>query len=472
MIAFPLKALYINKMISSDKTSSILGTALSQGGEWADIFAEETLSNRVQLSDQKIKNVSQDHLSGAGVRVVADQREFYAYTNDVSETGLTKVAKEIADAVSRKQNSKSLALQEQEIKQEHLPKKTPDQIPWDDKVSLVRRANEIARTTSEKIIQVNADYYDETQRIIVANSEGLHKTDKRTRGRFSVTAIASDGQEKQVGYEAPGAQRGFEFFEVLDVDRVAREASESAVRMLTAAYAPQGRMTVIIDSGFGGVIFHEACGHLLEASSIAKKASVMTGKLGHVIASDVVSAVDDATLPHEWGSLNIDDEGVATQRNLLIENGILKSYLVDRLNGERLGLESTGSSRRQSYRFAPTSRMNNTFILPGTSTLEEMITATDEGLYAKKLGGGSVNPATGEFNFSVTEGYLIKNGKITKAVRGAVLIGRGEEILKKIDMVGSELALAQGVCGAASGWIPVNVGQPAIRVKDLLVGGR
>jgi TldD protein len=220
------------------------------------------------------------------------------------------------------------------------------------------------------------------------------------------------------------------------------------------------------------VIFHEACGHLLEASAVAKKATVMADRLGQLIAAPCVSAVDDGTLAQEWGSSQIDDEGVPTQRNLLIEDGILKSFLVDRLNGERVGLKSTGSSRRQSYRFSPTSRMNNTFILPGKDNLAEMIAGTDYGLYAKKMGGGSVNPATGEFNFAVTEGYLIRNGKIVSPIRGAVLIGRGEEILRNIDRVGSELKLAQGMCGAASGWVPVDVGQPPIRVKELLVGGR
>lgn len=459
-------------MFSKEQAASFLGTALQKGGEWADVFVEETIKNKAQLSDKSIKNVSQQQLAGAGIRVVAGQKEYYGTTNDLSDLGMLKIAREVSDAVAQEKREQKISLESQETPELHAPQTRPHRIAWDQKISLLKKTDSLCRLVSPKIVQVNVDYMDEIQNVLVANSDGLFRQDTRTRGRFSVAAIASDGNEKQFGYEAPGAHRGFEFFEGLDLPHIAREVSESAIRMLTADYAPRGRMTVIIDSGFGGVIFHEACGHLLEASAVAKNATVMAGQLGKVIASPCVSAVDDGTLSNEWGSTTIDDEGFETRKNLLIENGILKSYLVDRLNGERIGLKSTGSSRRQSYRFSPTSRMNNTYILPGGDTLSSMIADTEYGLYAKKMGGGSVNPATGEFNFAVTEGYLIKNGKIAAPVRGAVLIGRGDEILKKIDRVGSELKLAQGMCGAASGWVPVNVGQPAIRVQDLLVGGQ
>ncbi len=459
-------------MFSEGKVAEYIGVALGQGGDWADIFVEESIKNHAQLSDQAIKTVSQNQLAGAGLRVVKDQQEYYAYTNDLSDVGMLKIARELADAVDADKHHESIALEPKPTQAAHDPHKLPNKIAWTQKIDLLKQANEICRGVSEQIVQVNVDYVDETQRVLVANSTGLLKTDTRTRGRFSVTAVAGAGDLKQFGYEAPGAHRGFEFFESLDVRGIATNAAETAVRMLTADYAPQGPMTVIIDSGFGGVIFHEACGHSLEASAVARKATVMAGKLGQSIAAPCVSAVDDGTLVHEWGSSNIDDEGMPTQRNMLIEAGVLKSYLVDRLNGERIGQQPTGSSRRQSYRFAPTSRMNNTYILPGDATLAAMIAGTEYGIYAKKMGGGSVNPATGEFNFAVQEGYLVRNGKIAEPVRGAVLIGRGEEILKNIDMVGNELKLAQGMCGAASGWVPVNVGQPAVRVQNILVGGQ
>ncbi|OGQ06798.1 MAG: hypothetical protein A3G32_00300 [Deltaproteobacteria bacterium RIFCSPLOWO2_12_FULL_40_28] len=465
-------------MLSKPHITQVLEEALSTGGDWSDLFMEETKRHTAELSENTIKSVAHNENTGAGVRVVKDGKEFYAYTNDLSREGLGKIAREVASAVSNKGPGKKVALDTSQVQRSNA-QQSPERVTpkgglqtHEVGIALLRKANEVARLVSPEIVQVNASYLDEVQNVLVANSDGMIKNDTRTRGRFYVTSIAGCGQEKQVGTESPGASKGFDFFESLDVDACAKNSAESALRMLTAGPSPRGRMTVIIDSGFGGVIFHEACGHLLEASAVAKKSTVFAESMGQVIASSCVSAVDDGTLKSEWGSQTMDDEGFPTQRNLLIENGVLKSFLVDRLNGERLGLKVTGSSRRQSYRFSPTSRMNNTFILPGTSSLTQMITETDYGLYAKKLGGGSVNPATGEFNFAVTEGYMIRKGLIAEPVRGAVLIGRGEEILKKIDRVGSELKLAQGLCGAASGWVPVDVGQPPIRVQDLLVGGR
>jgi len=242
--------------------------------------------------------------------------------------------------------------------------------------------------------------------------------------------------------------------------------------MLKAEPCPAGIMPVIIDNGFGGVIFHEACGHSLEATQVALGNSEFCGKMGQQIASPVVTAIDDGTMANEWGSINIDDEGTPTTRLVLIENGVLKNYMVDRLNGRRMGMESTGSARRQDYTYAPTSRMRNTFIAAGQDDEKEIIATAGDGLYAKQMGGGSVNPATGEFNFSVMEGYLIKDGKIDRPVRGATLVGKGSEVLMKIDRVGKDMKMAQGMCGSKSGSVPTNVGQPMIRVTSLTVGGR
>lgn len=242
--------------------------------------------------------------------------------------------------------------------------------------------------------------------------------------------------------------------------------------MLTAPYCHAGEMPVVIAGGFGGVIFHEACGHSLEATSVAPGMSEFAGKLGHQIASPCVTAIDDGTMPNEWGSENIDDEGTPTTRLTLIENGVLKNYMVDRLNGLKMGMAPTGSGRRQDYTYAPTSRMRNTFIAAGQDDEEEMIRTMGDGLFAKTMGGGSVNPATGEFNFSVREGYLVRDGKIVSPVRGASLIGRGSEILMRIDRVGREMTMEQGVCGSLSGSVPTNVGQPTIRVSKLTVGGK
>ena len=288
---------------------------------------------------------------------------------------------------------------------------------------------------------------------------------------MSVSSFAQDGQNLQSGYEAPGASKGLEFFEERTPESIGKEASRIALVLLEAKDCPSGKMPVIIDNGFGGVIFHEACGHALEASSVSKNQSVFCNKLGQKVASDKVTAIDDGTIPNAWGSQNVDDEGNPQQKRVLIENGILKSYMIDRLNGRRMGLESTSSSRRQSYKFETTSRMTNTYIAAGNDDFDEMFEGIKRGLYAKKMGGGSVNPQTGEFNFAVLEGYLIEDGKISYPVKGASLIGNGADILFNIDRVGKNLERGQGMCGASSGSIPTDVGQPAIRVSQITVGG-
>ena len=308
--------------------------------------------------------------------------------------------------------------------------------------------------------------------MFVCNSEGVFASDRRARMRMSVQAVASDGTNRQTGSFSPGYSTGFEGFDRIDPEEVGRIAAKQAVTMLDAELCPAGTFPVVIDGGFGGVIFHEACGHSLEATSVSKGNSVFCGKLGQKIAADCVSAVDDGTMEGEWGTLHIDDEGTPTRRNLLIENGILKGYMIDRLGARRMGMPVTGSSRRQDYTYAPTSRMTNTFICAGHDDPEEMIRTMGTGLYAAAMGGGSVNPLTGEFNFAVREGYWVKDGKIFCPVRGATLVGSGAQILMNIDRVGPEMWMAPGMCGSVSGSIPTNVGQPRIRVSSITVGGK
>lgn len=272
--------------------------------------------------------------------------------------------------------------------------------------------------------------------------------------------------------EAPGARRGFEFFDDLDIDAFAHEAAERAVRMLNAGYATGGNMAVAVGNGFGGVIFHEACGHLLETEAVRHNASVLAGKLGHQIAHAEVTAVDDGTLASAWGSIQMDDEGTPGQATVLIERGVLRNYLSDRVGSQETGVARSGNGRREDYRYAPVSRMSNTYIAAGPHSPAAILASVDEGLYARKMGGGSVNPATGEFNFAVEEGYRIRRGRVAEPVRGASLIGEGVKILPMISMVGDDLAFAAGMCGASSGHVPVTVGQPTLRVDRILVGGR
>jgi len=319
---------------------------------------------------------------------------------------------------------------------------------------------------------VSGTLLDVDHNILIANTEGVYARDRQIRTRLSISAVAELSGETQTGGFNPGARMGMELFETIDPKAVGEKAAKQAVTMVRAGYCPAGVMPVAIDNGFGGVIFHEACGHSLEASSVAYGRSQFAGKLGQKIANEKVTAIDDGTIPNAWGSFNFDDEGTPSRKNVLIENGVLKSYMVDRFNGRRMGMEPTGNARRQSYAYTPTSRMTNTYIAPGTDKNEDIIASMEYGLYCKEMGGGSVNPVTGEFNFAVNEGYIVRNGAVCEPVRGASLVGKGSEVIQNIDMVGKDLAMGQGMCGSSSGSVPTNVGQPLIRVSSITVGGR
>jgi len=390
----------------------------------------------------------------------------------VSEEGLMNAAKSIASFSLKSKISTSINLLQTDFNKIHQIQIKNASIKTDEKIDLLRKINNISRKASSKISQVELRLIEKNQKITIANSDGLWTNDERNYSRISVTSVAYDGKEKQTGTLNPGASAGFEFFRNLDPNYLGEESARIALAMLHADYAPSGTFPVIIDNGFGGVIFHEACGHSLETTSVAKNASIFAGKMGEKIANEAVTAIDDGTIPNNWGSTNIDDEGTPTQKTVLIENGILKSYMVDKLGGIKMGMNSTGSGRRQSFRFAPTSRMRNTYIASGKYNLEDLIASVDFGVYAKNMGGGSVVPGTGDFNFAVAEGYLIKNGKIEKPVRGATLIGNGARSLHKISMVADNLAFAEGMCGSSSGSIPTCVGQPAIKIDEIIVGGR
>jgi len=459
-------------MLNKQLIEDTLTAALSTGGDFAEVYVEDRTNTGIVMIGGKVESTMSGRDYGIGIRIFKGFNSIYAYTNKSDRDTLISTAKKAAAAIEGTYTNLSINLIKSDAKNINPIKIDPNTVEKTKKVQLMRQAYDTAFNYDELITQVTVNYTDYDQNIMVANSEGLWKQDKRVRSRMGISAIASKNGEMQSGFFGPGASKGYEFFENLDVDYYAKEASRIAVTMVNAKYSPSGRMPVIIDNGFGGVIFHEACGHGLEATSVAKGLSVYSDKIGQKVASNLVTAIDDGTIPNEWGSINIDDEGTASQRNVLIENGILKGYMIDKLNARRMKMDITGSSRRQSYRYAPTSRMTNTFIDNGKSTPEEIIANTEKGLYAKYMGGGSVNPSTGEFNFAVMEGYIIENGKIKEPVRGGTLIGKGMDVLNKIDMVGNNLLHGQGMCGSVSGSIPTNVGQPMIRVSEITVGGR
>lgn len=461
-------------MLSKVLIEEVLTKALCTGGDFSEIFLEDTVNNSIKMIDGKVDSAVSGRDFGVGIRIFKGLNSVYAYTNDVSRNSLLETAYKAACAIGnlKEKMAVDINLNERIHTNIHPILYVPSTISNLKKVNVMKKANKAAKSYSDEINQVVVNYLDGDQKVLIANSEGLLTNDRRIRSRIAIQSVASNGVENQIGVEFPGRTMGFEMFDTLDVEEYARNASKTAVTMLHAPQCPAGKMPVIIDNGFGGVIFHEACGHSLEATSVAKGNSVFAGKLGQKIASDKVTAIDNGIMPNLWGSINIDDEGTPARKNVLIENGILKGYMIDKLNGRRMDMEPTGSSRRQSYKFAPTSRMTNTYIAQGNDDEKDIITSVENGLYAKLMGGGSVNPVTGEFNFAVREGYLIKNGKIDTPVRGATLIGKGSDILLNIDMVGKNLDHGQGMCGSESGSVPTNVGQPMIRVSEITVGGR
>jgi TldD protein len=461
-------------MLSKNVASEVLAKCLITGGDFAEIFEEDSINNSISLVDGKVDDAIGGRIYGIGIRIFKGLNSVYAYTNNNNLDSLLETAYRATLALGDVKGNgvNSIILNEKNISTIHPIMYYPKDVAYDKKIAILKSAYNGAKNFSDEISQVIASYADKEQNVLIANTEGLYVQDTRVRTRLGVSAIASKGSENQTGFEGPGRHMGIEMFDNIDAEYHGREAARIAHTMLHAKNCPAGNMPVAIDNGFGGVIFHEACGHSLEASAVAKGNSVFANKLGEQIASTIVTAIDDGTIANAWGSLNVDDEGNKTQKNILIENGVLKGYMIDKLNGRRMNMEATGSSRRQSYKFQPTSRMTNTYIAAGDYNPEDIIKSIDDGLYAKKLGGGSVNPVTGEFNFAVQEGYLVKNGVIQEPVRGASLIGKGSEVLMDIDMVGNNLDVAQGMCGSSSGSIPTNVGQPMIRVKKMTVGGR
>ena len=459
-------------MITREVCQRVLAKAVSTGADYAEIFAENTVNHSINMIANKVDAIRDAVIAGAAVRVYKGLRSVMASTVDTSEAGLLACAEKAAEALGQGTAQIDIVLRERIYGDIHPVKIVPSSVGNREKVAILKEGYFAAKDYDASITQVSGTLMDVDHGILIANSEGVYAQDRQIRTRIAINAVADKGDGAQTGSCAPGRRMGLEMFDFIDPKNVGIHAAKQAVTMAGAGYCPAGVMPVAIDNGFGGVIFHEACGHSLEASSVAYGRSQFVGKLGEKIANVKVTAIDDGTIANAWGSINFDDEGTPAQKNILIENGVLKSYMIDKMGGRRLGLPSTGNSRRQSYAYTPTSRMTNTYIAPGTDKNEDIIGSIEYGLYAKEMGGGSVNPVTGEFNFSVNEGYIIRDGKICEPVRGASLVGKGSEVIQNIDMVGTELDMGQGMCGSSSGSVPTNVGQPMIRVSTITVGGR
>ena len=459
-------------MVEKRVTEAVLARAMSTGADYAELYVEDNTQDSISMIADCVESANTSRDKGAGVRIFCGTNSVYAYGNGTDERSLLELAdKAAAAAETAKRSNVDLVLKnvtfeplcKAEIPSFSVDKKT--------KTDALKQAYFAAREYSADIVQVSGSLSSSVKRVYVANSEGVIGRDERPYIRLGVYAVASDGKENQSGFVGPGNSAGFEFIQGLDLKAQGREAARIAVTMLHAGKCPAGKMPVVMDNAFGGVVFHEACGHALEATSVGLGNSVFCGKLGQKIANEKVSAVDDATMVSEWGSRAMSDEGEKTERIQLIKDGILTGYMIDKLGSRRMNMRSTGSGRRQNYTYAPTSRMSNTFICAGTDKRDDIISSTENGLYAAKMGGGSVNPLTGEFNFAVMEGYMIRSGKICEPVRGATLIGKGYEVLLNIDMVADDLVLGQGMCGSVSGSVQTNVGQPMIRISEITVGG-
>jgi len=461
-------------MLDKNLAHDVLTAAMATGGAFAEIFVEETARNTTSLVNNIVEKSRSGIDYGVGIRIFDGTNAVYAYTNDTSRDSLLAVAKEAAAAVTTPQKGTINGFTVLNFAKINPMGIAHNSIPRKQVVDMLKQAGNAAYAFSGEVTQLTSSYRDILTNVLICNTEGTWAEDTRNYSRMIINVVASSAKDKQTMFKSKGGQMGFEAYNGHDFAAWGREAAEGAVKMLHAKYAPAGKYPVVISRGQGAVLLHEACGHSLEAESVAKKASEFADKLGQKVARDIVTVVDDGTIPGgKWGSINIDDEGALPRKNVLVENGVLKSFLVDKLNGLRLGMESTSSGRRESYRYAPTSRMTNTYIAGGTSTFDEIISATEFGLYAKEIGGGEVNPTTGEFTFGVDEAYMIRNGKLCEPVRGASLIGKGSEVMANIDMLGNDFLVAgEGYCGSVSGSVPTSEGQPTTRVSEMTVGGR
>ena len=461
-------------MISKKLAIEVLNEMLATGCDYAEIFYEDSHARGVSIENGKVNSVSVGYTNGAGLRLLKENRCVYGYTSDLTKKGLLTLARSLNKSFNGERLLTVSKLEMIRAKNRNIISKSYDDIPLKEKIELVREgSDEIASMNDPRIVRYIGNFVNNVRDVTVYNSKGKWFSRKTEFARLVYSVVVADEYGMETGFEGPGCQMDMSFFKDKAKPRkVARKAAETALLMLTAKECPSGKMPVVIGNGWGGVLFHEACGHPLEASAVSRGLSCFAGKEGEMIASPIVTAVDDSTIPNAWGSIDIDDEGNPGEKRILIKDGKLVNFMIDDYNGRRMGRSGNGSCRRQNYKYCPTSRMSNTYIDNGKSTPEEIIKATKLGLYAVGFAGGSVDPTTGEFNFGCSEAYIIRDGKVCEPVKGATLIGKGEEILKKIDMIANDLELAQGMCGAASGSIRTNVGQPTLRVSEITVGGR
>jgi TldD protein len=456
--------------VDSQLLNSTIRKALEKGGEFADVYVENRISRRIVMEENKFKSAVFGINQGAGVRVIAGDKTGFAYTDEISEETLMKAA-EVASYVARETKIITPVDVKPQKREVFITVQTPlEEVAEQKRLDVIQRANQAALDYDSKIKMAFISYYDEVRGRTIANSEGLLLEDELPLMFFIVQTLGVGEKTRHMGRERLSKHMGFEIFDKYPPEEIARTAARESIAMLEAEDCPAGKMDVVMQNGWGGVLVHEAVGHPLEADNIAKKIGVFTGKLGQKVASEVFTMVDDGSLPNFRGTTNFDDEGTQMKSNVLIKNGVLEKYMTDILSAKQISMERTGNGRRESYRHLPIPRMTNTFIDKGKDKPEDILASTKSGLYVQSLSGGSVNPITGVFNFTCRESYLIEKGKKTTPVKGATLIGSCLDIISNIDAVGDDLAFGPGICGKGQ-MAEVSAGQPTVRIRGINVGG-
>lgn len=470
----PIILSYVEECILTDNEFQmrLIRKTLSRGGEYADIFTEQREQTSLVLEDGKLEKVVTGTEKGAGVRLIYKGRTFYAFSNDLSEKALLEAASETSKAAEENSpDNRGINLEVRRPSVNLDVKLLPGDVALDRKIALTRKADETSRKFDQRIKQVTVIYRDFMQKVRIAASDGVLAEDDRVYTTAVVQVIAVQDGIIQSGTEQIGGFAGFEIFEDNDIEELSLRAARRAVMMLSAKKTRGGRMPVVISSRAGGTMIHEAIGHGLEADLAQQGLSVFSGKIGARVASPLITVVDDSTLPGKRGSFRFDDEGTPSQRTVLVENGILRGYLYDKLSSVKDHAISTGNGRRESYRHRPIPRMTNTFIAKGSMSPDDILSSLDNGILVEKMGGGQVNTVTGDFVFDVQEGYLIEKGKKGERVRGATLTGNGPSVLESIDMVADDLGFSIGTCGKDAQGIPVSDAMPTVRIPEIVVGG-
>ena len=450
--------------------NQVIHLALSQGGEFGEVYIEHRISRQILLEEGKFKSAVFGISQGAGVRVISGDKTGYAYTDEVTPEKLGRAA-EVASFVARGAKAVRPVNIKEEKRPSYITVKVPLQTVADEKrLEIMKRAHDAALSYDARIKMASIDYYDEVRSRTIANSEGLYLSDELPLLFFIIQTLGVGNNTSHMGRERLSRHSGIEMFDELKPEEAARTAAREAVVMLEAKDAPAGKMDVVMQNGWGGVLVHEAVGHPLEGDNIARETGVFFGKLGKKVASEKFTMVDDGTLPCFRGTTNSDDEGTQMKRNVLIQNGVLVKFMTDILSAKQINMERTGNGRRESFRNIPIVRMTNTFIDRGKDNPEEILASTKSGIYVQSLSGGSVNPTDGVFNFTCREAYLIENGKKTVPVKGATLIGNCLDVIQGIDAVGHDLDFGPGICGKGQA-AEVAAGQPTVRIRGINVGG-